>query len=139
LRDGPTGSSNAVENHRFVSIQGTILTRSASYDPLQAVDSLSPGQLVGLAVAMDHTGSHHDGLMRAILDRADLTGFLSVTRGRDDTASGAAGRGGMIFTVSELLSLARALASVQVTSITVICVCSQYRYVFIYTRHACSI
>ena len=51
---------------------------------LQAVDQLSSGQLLSLAVAMDRTGSGHDGLLKAIVARA-----LPSQGGMQGTAFGA--------------------------------------------------
>lgn len=66
---------------------------------LQAVDQLSSAQLLSLAVAMDRTGSGHDGLLKAIVARA-----LPSPGGAQGAAFGA----------TELLELTRAVAAMQV-------------------------
>ena len=60
--------------------------------------------MVGLAEAMSRTGSSHDGLIRAIVGRADLT---------DDGAGSTAPA--VLISAAQLLQLAKALAGQHVS------------------------
>ena len=77
---------------------------------VQAVGSLPPDQLVGLVEAMARTGCSHDGLIRAILERADLTGGAQADGAEGKTESPPMGG----FSSLQLLQLAKAVAGLQV-------------------------